>query len=189
MGSPICEDSYDYENAVCEPVTARSCTPLVGLLTADDVPASPNTLKSGLGSFADAVWSDFALTNRHIGGKVAKFGAGLVVGGKVAGEFGAVTPLKWALRGFGPLPAEFTSSGAIQVFRYTTTQRALLVGKAAAAKFLFVTIAFEGGVLVGAVVNQAIPEETKMMIGGTINEIVNEGGWKLLFKHPFGIGM
>jgi len=26
-------------------------------------------------------------------------------------------------------------------------------------------------------------------IGGTINEIVNEGGWRLLFKHPFGIGM
>jgi len=26
-------------------------------------------------------------------------------------------------------------------------------------------------------------------IGGTINEIVNEGGWRLLFKHPFGFGM
>jgi hypothetical protein len=37
-------------------------------------------------------------------------------------------------------------------------------------------------------VNQALPEETQDAIGGTINEIVNEGGWKLLFTHLFGYG-
>ena len=68
-------------------------------------------------------------------------------------------------------------------------QRALLVAKAAAAKFVLVTIAYEGGVVVGSIINQALPEPTKDAIGGTINEIVNEGGWKLLFTHPFGIGM
>jgi hypothetical protein len=34
-----------------------------------------------------------------------------------------------------------------------------------------------------------LSEKTKDAIGGTINEIVNENGWKLLFTHPFGIGM
>jgi hypothetical protein len=44
-------------------------------------------------------------------------------------------------------------------------------------------------VLIGSVVNQFLEEETKDTIGGTINGIVNEGGWKPLFKHPFEIGM
>src|SRR5690606_17911207 len=69
--------------------------------------------------------------------------------------------------GFGPLPAEFTSNGMIQVSQYTTLRRALLVGKAAGAKFVFVTLAYEGGVLIGAVVNKFLPEETKAAIGGS----------------------
>jgi hypothetical protein len=69
--------------------------------------------------------------------------------------------------GFGPLPAEFTSNGMIQVSQYTTLRRALLVGKAAGAKFVFVTVAYEGGVLIGAVVNKFLPEETKAAIGGS----------------------
>lgn len=189
MGAPICLDDGSYEGAICEEVTSRTSTPVVSIVTADEVPQNSATAKSGIVSIIEGTWNDFLVTNRHTAGKAAKVGAGLVVGGKVAGEFGAVTPLKWALRGFGPLPAEFTKSGAIQVFRYTTTQRALLVAKAAAAKFVLVTIAYEGGVLVGAVINQFLSDDTKMAIGGTINEIVNENGWKLLFKHPFGIGM
>jgi hypothetical protein len=44
-------------------------------------------------------------------------------------------------------------------------------------------------VAVGSVINQFLPDSTKDAIGGTINEIVNENGWRLLYKHPFGIGM
>lgn len=142
-----------------------------------------------MSKIARGAWQDFKLTNEHSAGKAAKVVGGLAVGGKVATEFGAVTPLRWALRGFGALPTEFTASGAIQVFEFTTLQRALLVGKAALAKFVLVTIAYEGGVVIGSVINQTLSEETKDNIGGTINEIVNEGGWKLLFSHPFGIGM
>lgn len=129
------------------------------------------------------------MTNQHTAGKAMKFAGGMAVGGKVAAELGAVTPLKWALSGFGPLPAEFTKSGAIQVFRYTGMERLRLVAGAAGAKFVLVTLAYEGGVVVGSAINQTLSEEIKDAIGGTINEIVNEGGWKLLFTHPFGIGM
>ena len=93
------------------------------------------------------------------------------------------------MRGFGPLPAEFTKSGAIQVFEYTTVERALAVAGVAAIKFVLVTTAYEGGVVIGSVINQTLPEKVQNAIGGTINEIVNEGGWRLLFKHPFGFGM
>jgi hypothetical protein len=39
------------------------------------------------------------------------------------------------------------------------------------------------------VINQALPERVQDAIGGTIDEIVNKGGWRLLNKHPFGMGM
>ncbi|MGH6943852.1 MAG: hypothetical protein ACREH6_06510 [Geminicoccaceae bacterium] len=162
---------------------------IVTVVTNDRPPADRRSAEQLIASIAKGTWHDFVTTNRHTFGKATKFGAGLVVGGKVASEMGAVTPLKWALRGFGPLPAEFTSTGAIQVFEYTTLQRAMLVARAAAAKFVLVTVAYESGVLVGSIINQKLSEETQDAIGGTIDEIVNHGGWKLLFKHPFGIGM
>lgn len=191
MCGPICIDdgSYDYTQMSCEPVPARSCTPTVAILTSDEVPNDTNSTKSAINSFVEAVSNDFIRTNSQSLGKASKFGAGLVVGGRVAGEFGAVTPLRWALSGFGSLPAEFTRSGAVQVFRYTSTQRLLLVCRAAVAKFIFVTVAWEGGVLIGSILNQSLSENARMMIGGTINEIVNEEGWKLLFTNPFGVGM
>jgi hypothetical protein len=111
------------------------------------------------------------------------------VGGKVASEMGAVTPARWTLNGCGPLPMEFTKSGAIQVLDFTTVRRALIVAKAATAKFVLVTIAYEGGVVIGSVINQTLDDSTKDAIGGTINEIVNEGGWKPLYQHPFGAGL
>jgi hypothetical protein len=162
---------------------------IVTVVTNDHPPRSKQSATQLVTSIAHGTWNDFVTTNRHTFGSVMKFGAGVVVGGKVATEFGAVTPLKWALRGFGPLPAEFTSTGAIQVFQYTTMQRAMLVARAAAAKFVLVTVAYEGGVLIGSVINQTLSEDTQDAIGGTIDEIINHGGWKLLFKHPFGIGM
>jgi hypothetical protein len=160
----------------------------VFVVTSDKMPREED-LKEIIGTFAEGVWRDFKLTNSLTAGKAAKVGAGLVVGGAVAKQFESLTPLRWALRGFGPLPVEFTKSGAIQVFEYTSVQRAMHVAKAAGAKFILVTVAYEGGVLIGSVINQALSETTQDDIGGTINEIINEDGWKLLFEHPFGIGM
>lgn len=40
--------------------------------------------------------------------------------------------------------------------------------------------------LIGSIVNQFLPESTRDAIGGTINEIVNEEGYKELWRHPFG---
>lgn len=141
-------------------------------------------------TFAKGVWSDFKTTNRATAGKVIKFGAGAAVArGTVAEYFETYTPLKWALRGFGPIPAEFTKSGAIQVFEYTPLRRALSVAGASLARFALVTAAYEGGVLIGSVINQALPQKAQDAIGGTINEIINEGGWRELYKHPFGIGL
>ena len=162
----------------------------VAVLTSNEVVQDKSKLAATVSSLAKGVWQDFILTNEATGGKAAKFGAGIPVGGAVANYYEVYTPLKWALKGFGALPIEFTKSGAIQVFEFTTLERALLVAKAAAVKFVLVLVAYEGGVLIGSVINQAlVPESTKDAIGGTINEIVNEGGWKLLFTHPFGIGM
>jgi hypothetical protein len=109
------------------------------------------------------------------------------VGSAVAQALETLTPLQWAVRGFGPLPMEFTKSGAIHVFEFTTLERALKVAQTAAAKFILVTIAYEGGVVIGSLINQTLPNATQDAIGGTIDEIVNHGGWMLLFKHPFGI--
>lgn len=132
---------------------------------------------------------DFRLTNASAGGKVAKLGAGIIVGGAIAKEVGALTPVQWLSRGFGALPAEFTSSGALQVFRWSFGQRLLQVTAAAATKFVLVTIAFEGGVAVGAVLNQTLSESRKHTVGGTLNELVYCEGWKELWRHPFGLGL
>jgi hypothetical protein len=81
------------------------------------------------------------------------------------------------------------AASRIEETSWRQRQSRLRVAGAAAAKFVLVTIAYEGGVLIGSVVNQALPESTQDAIGGTINEIVKEGGWKLLWEHPFGYGM
>jgi len=58
----------------------------------------------------------------------------------------------------------------------------MAVGSAAAA-------GFATGYAVGTEINRHLSTDTQLAIGGTVNEVVNEGGWKLLFTHPFGIGM
>ena len=148
------------------------------------------SLKQTIDTFAKSVWLDFKATNQATAGKAIKFGTSAAIGAPVvARELEAMTPARWILSGFGPLPAEFTKSGAIQVFEFTTVERALLVAKSAAFNFVLVTAMYEGGVLIGSVVNQTLSEKTKDAIGGTINEIVNEGGWRLLWQHPFGYGL
>lgn len=159
--------------------------------TTNHVTEEKKSLKQMVHNFARGVWSDFKTTNSSTVGKALKFGAGAAVArGTIASYYEVYTPLGWALRGFGPLPGEFTKSGAIHVFPNTTTvQRAVSVARAAAVRFVIVTAAYEGGILIGSMINQALPERTQDAIGGTINEIINEGGWRLLFKHPFGYGM
>ena len=144
-GVAICYDPGQYDSIKCQPVTGRA---LVAVYTSKDVPSNKSTLREFIARIGEGTWRDFKQTNASFGGKAAKFGAGVLVGGAIAARYESYTPLKWALRGFGAVPAEFTKSGAIQVFQYTTAQRALLVGKAAAAKFVLVTVAFEGGVLI-----------------------------------------
>jgi hypothetical protein len=161
----------------------------VAIFTSNHATADKKTLKQLVSTFANGVWSDFKTTNKATAGKVIKFGAGASLGGPITNYYEVYTPVQWALRGFGPLPVEFIKSGSIQVFEYTTVQRALAVARAAALRFVLITAAYEGGVLIGSVINQTLPEKVQDAIGGTINEIVNEGGWRLLFTHPFGIGM
>jgi hypothetical protein len=151
--------------------------------------ASKQPVKQTLSSIAAGAWSDFKTTNKQSAGKAAKLAASLIVGGTVAQEIGTLTPIQWIMRGFGALPLEFTKSGAIQVFEYSGLARLEMVTVTTATKFALVTIAFETGVAVGSVFNQFLSDQTKDAIGGTINEIVNEQGWKLLFRHPFCIGM
>jgi hypothetical protein len=50
-------------------------------------------------------------------------------------------------------------------------------------------IAGGAGYLTGSLINEQLSEDTQTAIGGTINEIVNEGGWSELFTHPFGLGL
>ena len=73
--------------------------PLTVVFTSNYVTEDKKTLGDLVANFAKGTWEDFKTTNRHTAGKAAKFGAGVVMGGKVATEMGAVTPLKWALKG------------------------------------------------------------------------------------------
>ena len=156
------------------------------VFTSDVTTDDKKSLGQLVRAFAYGVKRDFILTNSAGAGKVAKLGASVIVGSAVARQLGSLTALQWISQGFGALPQEFTKSGAIQVFEYTTVQRALLVAGATVAKFVLVTAAFEGGVLVGSMINQTLSERAQDAIGGTINEIVHEGGWRLLWTHPFG---
>jgi hypothetical protein len=151
----------------------------------DTVP-STTSLKEFIARTTREIERDAALTRRSTGGRAAKFAASAVVGSAIARPFEALTPLQWAARGFGPLPYEFTKSGAIQVFELSGPQRLIRVAAPAAAKAALVFLVFNGGVYVGAAINQMLSETTKNAIGGTINEIVSEGGWKDLWRNPFG---
>lgn len=129
------------------------------------------------------------LANANIFGKSAEFGAGILTSSYFAKETGTLTPAAWAMSRFGPLPLEFTKSGSLQIFTLSAFQRFFAVSTAAVLKFVFVTVAFEGGVAIGSVTNQFISQETKDAIGGTMYGIICEEGWKDLWRHPFGYGI
>ena len=145
---------------------------------------------SWLEKFTKGMWADWQTTNQHTGGKAAKFAASLIAGGVIAKNLEVTSPGAWALNRFGPLPLEMTRNGALQVFRLSKLQRLGFVAVGAGVKYALITlISFHGGVFVGSVINAALPKPVKHAIGGTINEIVNEGGWRELWRHPFGMGL
>lgn len=139
----------------------------------------------------------------------AKFAAGGLAGGAVAKAFGSLTPLQWILKGFGRIPSQYLAYRATPVLQFTYKQglvqtyrglgrflggngaRILLaelsfgqrlasVAKVGGAKAVLVAIAFGGGYYVGTLINEeALDEDAQFLIGGTINQIVNEGGWRL----------
>lgn len=191
---------------MAEPKAHRSAVPIAGLSggtstngytcvvgKCEQVVTDKDSLRDLVVSAAEGarrIWAnarrDMKTTHSSLAGKGAKAVGSLIVGGAVAAKLDAATPLGWAPRGFGPLPYEFTKSGAIQVFELSAGQRLGRVLFAAGTKFVLVAAAFEGGVLIGSIVNQFLPESTRDAIGGTINEIVNEEGYKELWRHPFG---
>jgi hypothetical protein len=156
------------------------------VISPDLLPAEKESLRKLIADVAARIERDAALTRDSTGGQAAKFIGSLVVGGAVAARVESLTPLKWAARGFGPLPYELTKSGAIQVFELSFAQRAVRVAVPAVAKAALVFVAFNAGVYVGAAINQTLSDEVQDAIGGTLNEIINEGGWKDIWRNPFG---
>ena len=170
---------------------------IAAVYTSQSVPTHQSRLKTfahamgeGTKKFASGVWHDFKTSNRSSAKLVLTMGvANPLMGSYVANYYQTRMPVGWLLSRFGPLPCEFAGNGTIRVFELTSLERAMLVAKGAAVRFALVTVAFEGGVLIGSAINQALPESAKDAIGGTINEIINERGWQELWKHPFGIGL
>jgi len=79
-----------------------------------------------------------------------------------------------------------TATGVLTVAGAIATNAGWAAGAAGAASGAAVAGAFGAGYGVGTLINEhLLSEDIKTAIGGTLNEIINEGGW----KHPFGIGM
>ena len=121
--------------------------PIVYLYSSNDVPVDIKSLKAFIKSMAKGVKDDFILTNKNTIGKSAKFAAGVLASSHFAKETGTLTPVAWALRRFGPLPLEFTKSGSLRIFTLSAGQRLSAIAVASVAKFIAVTIAYEGGVV------------------------------------------
>jgi len=163
--------------------------PIVYVYTSNEVPQDMFALKAYIKKFTNGVVTDFKTTNSHIGGKAAKFIGSSVATSYFSRNSGTLTPLAWALNRFGPFPLEFTRSGALRIFSLSVFQRLGAMILVAAEKFVYVTVVFEGGVIVGSIVNQTLSEEMKDAIGGTIFNTIYEEGWKDLWRHPFGYGI
>ncbi len=151
-----------------------------------------------------------------------KFACSAIAGGTIAKKFGGLTPLGWALRGLSAFPKEYVSYRALPVLQFlpngsltqvyrgvgafvggngariyvaemTVGQRLLFAGRIAGARFVLVSIAFEGGYMVGTLVNDHVLEDdSKNIIGGVINQVVNERGWRLaiprVLRDAIGMG-
>jgi hypothetical protein len=110
----------------------------------------------------------------QVGSTMSRFGGG--VAGGVVSAYALVKDIQRGDVARGVGDAAGTATGVLTV-----------IGAGSAAA---VTGAFSAGYAAGTLINEhLLGEETKEAIGGTLNEIVNEGGWKELLSHPFGIGM
>ena len=145
--------------------------------------------KQAVQQIAQGIWRDFKSTNQSLAGKGARIGGGMLIAANVAKYYETLTPLMWAAKGFGPLPYEFVGNGTLMWTELSVGARLARVAIPYTAAVALTLIAFEGGVLIGSTINQFLPDNVKDDIGGTINEVINEGGYKELWKHPFGIGM
>ncbi len=163
--------------------------PLVYVYTNDESPKDMASFKTFVKKIAKGAMVDFRTTHSSIAGKGTKFGAGIIAASHFAKDTGTMTPLAWAASRFGPLPLEFTKSGTLRVLKLSAFQRLSAMAACAAAKFVYVTVAFETGVAIGSVTNQFLSQKTKDMIGGTMFSIICEEGWKDLWRHPFGYGI
>jgi RHS repeat-associated protein len=113
-------------------------------------------------------------------------GRTLNVAGKVLGAAGGAFSAYSLVEDYKRGDVASGVGNASGVVSSAATLAAPIIGTTAGA----VTGAFAIGYGAGTLINDhVLSEDTKDAIGGTLNEIINEGGWKELFKHPFGIGM
>lgn len=181
--------------------------PVVVMYPTDELPADEAGIRQIYASLTEAAIDK--ISDEEWQGKAAlKFGCSLLAGGVVAKTLGGLTPLSWALQSFGPMPGQFVAYRATPVLEYSLEggltqtyrgvaqflggngarimiadlsmgQRAAAVARVAGARFVLVTVAFEGGYLIGSLINKNLEDDTSMVIGGVLNQIINEGGWRL----------
>jgi hypothetical protein len=184
-------------------------TPVAVVYPTNELPTDQNQLKSLLGSLADTAVDKFFEGKPDAAAKWVLKRACLVLGGgAIARALGGLTPLRWVLSGFGALPREYVTYRALPVIQYgpggvqglayrgaaefiggngtrilvasSLASRLALVARVVATRFVLVAMAFEGGWRVGTFINEEMLEDdTRMMIGGTLNQIINEGGWNI----------
>jgi RHS repeat-associated protein len=119
------------------------------------------------------------------GGKVVKAGKHLVkpivgviaVLGWIGTARAATTSVSSAAQGDYMTASTEGGSALADIVESTPTPAGFAVGIARSSYSL------------GEALNELLPEKAQEAIGGTINEIVNEGGWREIYRHPFGIGM
>ncbi len=185
-------------------------SPVIVFHPTDEIPTDKSEFRSMLSSLAEAATEKFFDGNQESAAKFAlKTACNMLAGGAIAKSLGGLTPFRWILQGFGAMPSQFMTYRALPVLEFTKnmvpiqtfrgvggfvggngarimvaelslTQRLFTVARVVGARFVFVTIAFQGGYLVGTLINdKVLDDSTKNVVGGMMNQIINEGGWRL----------
>jgi RHS repeat-associated protein len=101
------------------------------------------------GRWVDSFWE----TNAAIPGLTAPalgpIGLGSLTSAATASALGTQTPMQWAASGFG---GSIMGAG-----EFTAAETGIVVGGAALINFTYVSIAWEGGVAIGAAINASVP--------------------------------
>ncbi len=98
--------------------------------------------------YPQRVYDNFVRTNQLVPGVLAPIGLGLFTAGKTAELVRGVTIGQWILGGFRGM--------AMSGISFTSLETAVVAGGVGAMNFLFVSAAFEGGVLVGSMIVAAL---------------------------------